>query len=361
MRKRAHSRTLALLGLLAVGACDESSADPSIENLSAEEQLELAILADQASFDIAVDLTSVMNDVATARGHGGAQSARALNADARAAFAEARKAMLEGDHRRALEVSDIARRLVARAIIATAGVPAVEDLIERLEDILLTLNDEVFDDPAALRAELEAIIAEAHALLAGGDSVGAAARAILGEQHARLRRGRRDRRGDIAPDRARLEVAFAGQALALAERLIADDVVPTDVAETDVPQRQNRWLAHAARMLERAERALSNGRYARAVHFAQHAQWSALKAVILPGGITEGEVRAMISLAQTLHGEAVSTLAELEDTGPTDIQLRVLNRAGDLIEIGIRKLEAGHKRGVAALWRSAVMSRWLIG
>lgn len=355
MRKLACSRTLALLGLLAVGGCGESTSDPSFENLTAEQQLELAVLADQASFDIAVEVTTVMNDVAMARGHGGVLSARALNADARAAFAEARKAMLEGDHRRALEVSDIARRLIARALIATGGVPAVEDLIERLEDILLTMDDEVFDAPEALRAALEAIIAEAHALRAGGDSVGAAARAILGEQHVRLRRGRRDRRGDIAPERARLEVAFAGTAVALAEGLVADHVVPTDVAESDVPERQNRWLAHAEKMLERAEQALSNGRFTRAVHFAQHAQWSALKAVILPGGITEGELQAMVELAQTLHEQATTAV----DENPTELRLRLLNRAGDLIEIGIRRLEAGHKRGVAALWRAAVILRWL--
>ncbi len=359
MRKLACSRTLAVLGFLAVGACGESASDPSFENLTAEQELELAVLADQASFDIAVDLTTVMNDVAMARGHAGALSARALNADARAAFAEARKAMLEGDHRRALEVSDIARRLIARALIATGGVPAVEDLIERLEDILLTMDAEVFDDPDALRAALESIIAEAHALLAGGDSVGAAARAILGEQHVRLRRGRRDRRGDIAPERARLEVALAGTAVALAERLVADHVVPTDVAESDVPERQNRWLAHARKMLERAEQALSNGRFARAVHFAQHAQWSALKAVILPGGITEGELEAMVKLAQTLHEQATTVIDE--EPEPSELRVRLLNRAGDLIEIGIRKLGNGHKRGVAPLWRAAVISRWLIG
>ena len=357
MRKHMHSRALALLGLLAVGACDDGTTDPSFENLTAQQQIELAVLADQASFDIAVDLTSVTNDVAMARGHGGALSARAFTADARAAFAEARKAMLAGDHRRALEVSDIARRLIARALIATGGVPAVEDLIERLEDVLLTVDDEVFDDPVALRVELEAIITEAKALLASGDSVGAAARAVLGEQHARLRRGRHHRRGDIAPARARLEVALAGTAVALAERLIADHVVPTDVAETGVPERQTRWLAHAQKMLERAERALANGRFARAVHFAWHAQWSALKAVILPGGITEGELRGMVELAQTLHEQAAVAIGD----APTDLQLRLFNRAGDLIEIGIRKLENGHKRGVAPLWRAAVISRWLIG
>jgi len=357
MRTLKNRRSLALFGLLAFAACDDVATDVAFDELTTQEQLELAVLADQASFDIATDLTQVMNDVAMMRGMGGAVQARALNADARAAFAEARAAMLSGDHHRALEASAIARRLIARALIATGGVPAVEDLIERLEDILMTIDPEVFDDPDALRAELEAIIAEAHALLAAGDSVGAAARAILGEQRARLRRGRQHRRGDIAPDRARLAVALGGSAVSLAERLIAADVVPTDVAEGDVDHHRNRWLAHAHRMLEMAEQALAHGRFARAVHFAQHAQWSALKAVILPGGITTEELRAMVGLAETLHEQAKAALGE----DPTELELRLFERAGRLIEIGIEKLEAGHKRGVAALWRSAVISHWLIG
>ena len=63
-----------------------------------------------------------------------------------------------------------------------------------------------------------------------------------------------------------------------------------------------------------------------------------------------------LDLAQELHEQAKAALGD----DPTDFELRVFNRAGDLIEIGIRKLEAGYKRGVAALWRSSLMSSWLI-
>ena len=367
MRIHRISRFSALLALFAVAACDDVVVDPALEEMAPAEIAELAVLADEGSFDVAVDMTSVANDVAMDRGQPGASDARSLNADARAAFAEARSAYLAGDHRRALDASRVARRLVARALIATGGVPAVDDLIERLEDMLLTMDDEVFDDPEALRAELEAIVAEAKALLEAGDSVGAAARAILGEQRARLRRGRHHRDFRISSDRARFEVALARTAVGLAERLLQDDVITdeqvetdtraSDSPETDVSDRRNRWLAHAKKWLERAENALANGHFARAVHAAHHAQWSALKAVILPGGITEEEIRAMVDLAQELHAQAEAAIGD----DPTDFELRVFNRAGDLIEIGIRRLEAGHKRGVAALWRSSLMSRWLIG
>ncbi len=368
MKAFPNRRVPALLLLLGVAACDDVATDPIADQPTAEQLLELSVLEDQGSFDIASDLSNVAIDVASSLASPGAEEARSLNADAQVAFAEARAAWMAGDHQRALDASRLARRLVARAMIATGGIPAVEDLIERLEDLLLTMDTEVVDDPDALRTELEGIIAEAEALLAAGDSVGAAARAILGEQRARLRRGHHHRNFDIGPDRARFEVAMARSAIALARRLIASDVVPatdvvstdlapTDSASADVTDRRNRWLANAVRMLEKAEAALGNGNLARAVHFAHHAQWSALKAVVLPGGITPTEIRALLDLAQTLHVQAEEALGD----DATEFQLRVFNRAGDLIEIGIRKLEAGHKRGIAALWRSSMMSRWLIG
>jgi hypothetical protein len=109
-------------------------------------------------------------------------------------------------------------------------------------------------------------------------------------------------------------------------------------------------------MLGLAERALENGHYARAVHYAWHAQWSAMRAVILPGGVTEGEIRAMVELAHHLYSEAEIAVGD----DPTELQTRLLARAARLIERGEEMLEEGHKRGVAPIWRAAVISRWLI-
>lgn len=354
MKPLKNLRFTALLALFAVAACDDVATDPALEELTAAEQLELAVLADEGSYDVANEVAMVTTDVAADDGHAMVSDARALNAQARVAFAQARSAWLANDHKEALRLSRLARRLVARALIATGGVPAVEDLIERLEDFLATIDAEVVDDPDALRAELEAVIAEAKALLESGDSVEAAARAILGDQRLRHRRGHRDRPFHVGQDRARLEVAFAGSSIELATRLIQSDAAVTDVAISD---RQNRWLRHAHKMLELAERALGNGHYGRAVHFAHHAQWSALKAVILPGGITEEELKMMVDVAEGLLEEARASVGDDD----TELRKRVLNRAADLFEIGVRRLEAGHKRGVAPLWRSAAMSVWLIG
>jgi HEPN domain-containing protein len=146
--------------------------------------------------------------------------------------------------------------------------------------------------------------------------------------------------------------------VALGERLVAATDTPVrEVGSSDVRNRQNRWLAQAKRFLFLAERALDAGYNARAVHFAYHAHWSALKAVILPGGITDEELRAMAILANDLYEKAQVAVGD----DPTELEARLLTLAGRLIEHGEQALEAGNKRGVAALWSAAVISRWLTG
>ena len=243
--------------------------------------------------------------------------------------------------------------------MATSGADGVIALIERIEELALITaeDDDVFDDPEALRARLESLAAEARELLARGDLVAAAERALLGEQIARHHRGRRHHPGDILPDRARLAVSLAGTAVGLAGRLVAADSLPVrQLAPSNVRDHRNRWLAHARRMLAKAEQALATGHFARAVHFAEHAHWSALKAVILPGGITEEELRAMVALAHHLHDQAEIALGD----DPTELEQGLFARAGRLIELGESMLADGYKRGVAPVWRGAVISRWLM-
>jgi HEPN domain-containing protein len=308
---------------------------------------------DEGSYDAPIELTSVESDVAAAFGDRNVFEGRGLIDRARLRFREARRALAAGKPRLALEQAREARRLLARAVMALGGRDAVVALIERIEELGLTSGEDadLFDDASAVGDEMETLAEDARDLLARGDSVGAAERALLGEQRARLRRR------DVHPDRARLAVSLAETAVSLAERLIASQDVPVRDAVTDVANVQNRWLMHAHRMLERAQEALANGRYARAVHFAQHAHWSALKAVILPGGITEAELEAMVELADNLYAQAEASSPD----EPTELQKLLFERAGRLIELGKTKLEEGNKRGVAALWRASVICAWLIG
>jgi HEPN domain-containing protein len=361
MKQMRTRRMWALLAVLALPACDESGVGLLDGEPTPDEAAELALLEDQGSLEIPFELTETTSDVAASLGGGDATEGRLLSAQARARFFAARESLRDGDHRRALELARHARLLAARALVAAGGVEAVEALVERLEELLLTLDaedDDVFDDPEALRERLEALTAEARALLESGELVAAAERALLGEQLVRFHRGRRDFRGDVAPERARLAVDLAGTAVALAERLVrAGDTPVREVDSSEVLDRMNRWLVYAKRYIAVAEHALEQGRYARAVHFAWHAHVSALKAVILPGGITEEELQAMADLANTLYEEALVAVGD----DPTELEERLLALAGRLLERGEQALEEGRTRGVAALWRAAVISSWLIG
>ena len=359
MTKTKAHQIAALLGLFALAACDESGTQALLDDLTPEESIELAVLEDPGSLDIALELNSAANDVAASFGGAGVGEGRGFNVQAGVRFAAAGEALRAGDRRRALEEAREARRLLARAIVATSGADGVSALIERIEELALITaeDDDVFHNPEALRARLESLAAEARDLLAGGHLVAAAERALLGEQIARHHRGRRDHPGDVLPDRARLAVSLAGTAVALAERLVAADSMPVrQLGTSNVRDHQNRWLAHARRMLEKAEQALAAGHFVRAVHFAEHAHWSSLKAVILPGGITEVELRAMVVLARHLYDEAEIALGE----EPTELEKRLFAQAGRLIERGEKMLADGNKRGVAPIWRGAVISRWLM-
>jgi hypothetical protein len=347
-----------LFGLVAVAACEETGLETLDPQLTVAEAAELDLVGYEGSRVAALELTDATNDMAVSFG-GSATEARQLAVQARTLLAAADASLRSGDRRRALEEAREARRLLARAIVAHGGAEAVEALIERIEDLAAQIDDEdddVFDDPAAVRARLEALAAEARAFLDEGDLVRAAERALLAEQIVRFHRGRRHFRGDVSPERAELAVSLAATAVHLAERLLDDEATPVRSATIDARDDQNRWFLYAQAMLARARLALSNGYYARAVHFAWHAQWAALKAVILPGGVTEEEIRAMVELAHHLYAEAEVAIGD----EPTELEARLHARAGRLIELGEQMLEEGRRRGVAPIWRAAVISRWLL-
>ena len=133
MRPSRSHAILALVGALALAACGETDvADLQFDDLTPEEQAELAVLADPGSFDVSLELTEATHDVASSLGDSRANTARNLNAQARTAFLDARAAMQAGDGRRALDAARQARRLVAEALRELGGDAALEALIVTL-------------------------------------------------------------------------------------------------------------------------------------------------------------------------------------------------------------------------------------
>jgi HEPN domain-containing protein len=355
MKKTQRHRIAVLLGIVALAACEETGLDTLDQQLTPEESAEVALLEDEGTRQAALELSETMNDVDAGFGAPSFEPRR-LSGQARVRLAAAHAALHSGDRRRALEHAREARRLLARAIVESGGADAVEALIERVEDLAANIDDEdvdVIGDPAALRARLEELALEAREHLENGELVRAAERALLAEQIAR-----HHRRVDVTAERAELAVSLAENAVQLAELLVdAPDTPVRTLGTTDVREHMNRWLVHAHRMLAMAQLALENGHNARAVHFAWHAQWSALRAVILPGGVTDEEISAMVDLAHELLDEAEVAIG----ADPTELQEHMLARAGRLIARGEELIADGYKRGVAPVWRGAVISRWLIG
>jgi hypothetical protein len=146
-----------------------------------------------------------------------------------------------------------------------------------------------------------------------------------------------------------LAVALGAEAVQLANRILSEN--PT--ADTESQE----YLDTAEEYLAQARKALEAGEEARAAHLAHLAQWWALKAVVLPGGITDEEARFILGLAETLLAEARAAI------GPevTPVEEALITRAARLLERGKEALGNGVCRGIGALWKSAVVSSYLIG
>ncbi len=198
----------------------------------------------------------------------------------------------------------------------------------------------------------------------------AGALAILGLQRVRFRLRHHDRPDDHWRNRARLRVALAHSAVRLAQRLLwsvdvavtpdltVDLAVDVEVNVTSLHDVQNRHLQLAKKQLAMAERALAAGRFARAVHFAELASWSALKAVVLPGGVNEADARRILWVSETLFERACPPV--ISDAASDLLRDRLCTRAGRLLAKGKMMLEEGKIRGIGPLWQSAVISHWLI-
>jgi hypothetical protein len=152
-------------------------------------------------------------------------------------------------------------------------------------------------------------------------------------------------------DRGRVELAVAlgAEAVEMAARLL----------EPRADEQQKRLLAEARELQRQAEAALKEGHEGRAMELAEAASQTALKAVVLPGGITDQEARMIHDLAQDLLRQA----AEAVKSDPTEMKRHLLSVAEQLFREGTEHLSGprGSERALATLWKSAAISSWLIG
>lgn len=170
---------------------------------------------------------------------------------------------------------------------------------------------------------------------------------IANAQRDRDRDRDRDRGGDRpAVDRVGLAVEFGAASIALA----------IDILEREGADERQRALLEEAKEAQRAaEAALATGDTARAVRMAQKACWGALKAWVAPGGVTRDEANNVHRLATELLTEAAAQVGDNDG-----VRGLILSWAITFYTHGDQALEAGHIRGVASLWKAAVLSYFLI-
>jgi HEPN domain-containing protein len=336
------SHILPLLGALALGACQDG--DPTgIEDLPAqltvEEQLTLEVLADPTTSELALDLATTQTQAAHRRGRFGT-GAENITAQAEEHFRNAEEAFQKGDLVRAMEQHREARRLVAQAMEASGGRWALQAQVERLESlpVMVAGDPESFQDPQGFCLQLGELAQGARHAYRNGNRIQAAQMGVLAEQA--LRKRQRDQ-SNLLAGHPEVKIELGSTAVDLA-RSILDETV------TD--EEQEALLAVAEAFLGQA---LEEEDLRWAVHYAHLAEWWALKAVVLPGGITDQEAQDMLTLARNLY----ETAAEVEY--PDELQAALLEMAQRMLATGEENLNNGTCRGLGALWQAAVISSYL--
>lgn len=347
--------TLAMMSLLSTAACDGGAlVDPAdggltLSDLPFEDQLSIELLANPATAEAALDLTDTQNGAAYRKGWGGGHTSNAGRRNqAEQAFREAAGALAQGDLLRARDRTRDGRRLVAESIQLAGGAEAIEGMVERVEALstVISADPEAFVNATKLGLQIGQIATMAREACQNGDKTRAGALGVLAEQA--YRHQQRNHEGDPSR-RAAMAVDLAEKAIGLAARLLDEQAPAADAQQRDL-------LATAEEFLSAAQRALEAEEYQRAAHLAHQAQWWALKAVVIPGGVTDEDARFILELAETLYAQARDTIGP----EPNEVQEALLTRAARLIEHGKAKLESGSFRGLGALWKAAVLSTWLL-
>lgn len=264
-------RAAAVLFVAALAACSGDPAGPTPDagerdaaDIPIMESFEVQVAADEVIAEVTIEdaALSVSDDP-----NGGPW------AEARELFRQARQAWRAGDTELAAELAEQGRLVLAAAIIERRGEEGLDALFDRVERIVERLGEapDDFERAAALKNRLEELLDEATVLRGGGDLVGAAERLILGLgiTDRMIHRHRDARRNPAA--HAKIAVETAVGTLNRVKEEIGGDPAP----------RVAHALGHATELARRANNALENRAWLRAIVLSRRSIGWSLRALRL--------------------------------------------------------------------------------
>ena len=297
LRHRTFNLMLAVLLAGVLAACDESaevlapfaSPEGTELDLAVDDDLTDAILADAvAALDAVSAPAPGIPGLFASPNEDLVDEARALLEQARQKFVEARRAWAHGDTELAAQLAFEGRLLIAEALVLVFGEDAYSDLLLRVDNVIVWLEEGVDGNQSDLLDRIRELRQQAVDIrAAGGENslVEATERLILA-----LQIGHRERahhwRQEMA-QHAQLSIIMASVAIDFAVEIIGDD--PSE--------RQAYLLRHAFQLRNEAVRVLERGRFRLAFGLAREAVNVALVAVLLEPGSDVNKVDYMIGVS----------------------------------------------------------------
>jgi hypothetical protein len=357
MRKPTINTLLALALVGGLAACDDSSVlgpDDGIEatiiELMVDEDLTEALILDvEAAVAGVLDAPAPSSAALFAEPNpDAADEARALLEQAREKFRQARQAWIGGDTERAAELALEGRLLVAEAMVLVLGEEAYVQLLERVDQIITWLEEQVDEEASELLSRIRELKAEAEANYVDyqgsqldEDLHAAVERLLLAVQIAHRERVQH-RRQEIVRH-AQHSIFMATMALALAE----------EVAVEFTPEQQ-RVFRHAVHLRNDAVLALEAGRWRLSLALSRAVVNISLVVVILDPDLPENKVLALIAVSEGAIEQAELALGD----PPSDQFLAALLQHVSLVQLrAIQISDTFPRRAVHILWYVAVTAR----
>lgn len=358
MRKPTLNTLLALMLVGALAACDDSSLvgpeggiEATIVQLMVDEDLTDALL-----LDVEAAIAGVLDAPAPASGAfftepnpDAAEQARALVEQAREKFREARRAWIGGDSELAAELALEGRLLVAEAMVLVLGEEAYVELLERVDQIITWLEEQIDEEASELLGRIRELKAEAEASYADyqtsqdpADLHAAVERLLLAVQIAHRERVYHRRQQIVR--HAQHSIFMATMALALVEEVAFPGEFTSE---------QQRVYRHAVHLRNDAVLALEAGRWRLSLALSRAVVNLSLVAVILDPDLPENPVVALTDISNNAIADAEAAL----ETSPDEF-LSLLLEHVKLVQLrAIQISDTQPRRAVHILWYVAVTAR----